>query len=191
MCYLFSLVDSRLDLFNGVNSWNDQWRNLCSRGTFCFSFLRKHWYSSHRYFESSGLTIGLPVWLFSTQVIPNPVSASVISISPQEHSWLFIAKHWAIMKPLLNVKRGLFRAQLGLWPASPCRLSSDLVSNRLGSRSISGWEADQLHKCAVWQARGFCTPTVVHMRSMVRRCLRACAPSGCCIALFNFLANFV
>jgi hypothetical protein len=33
-----------------------------------------------------GLTIGLPVWLFSTQVIPNAVSASVVSISPQETS---------------------------------------------------------------------------------------------------------
>jgi hypothetical protein len=32
-----------------------------------------------------GLTIGLPVWLFSTQVIPNAVNASIISTSPQEH----------------------------------------------------------------------------------------------------------
>jgi hypothetical protein len=32
-----------------------------------------------------GLTIGLPVWLFSTQVIPNAVNASVVSTSPQEH----------------------------------------------------------------------------------------------------------
>jgi hypothetical protein len=32
-----------------------------------------------------GLTIGLPVWLFSTQVIPNAVSASAVSTSPQEH----------------------------------------------------------------------------------------------------------
>jgi hypothetical protein len=32
-----------------------------------------------------GLTIGLPVWLFSTQVISNAVSASVTSTSPQEH----------------------------------------------------------------------------------------------------------
>jgi hypothetical protein len=32
-----------------------------------------------------GLTIGLPVWLFSTQVIPNAASASVVSTSPQEH----------------------------------------------------------------------------------------------------------
>jgi hypothetical protein len=32
-----------------------------------------------------GLTIGLPIWLFSTQVIPNAVSSSVVSTSPQEH----------------------------------------------------------------------------------------------------------
>jgi hypothetical protein len=32
-----------------------------------------------------GLTIGLPVWLFSTQVIPNVVSASFISTYTQEH----------------------------------------------------------------------------------------------------------
>jgi hypothetical protein len=32
-----------------------------------------------------GLTIGLSVWLFSTQVISNAVSASVISTSPQKH----------------------------------------------------------------------------------------------------------
>jgi hypothetical protein len=32
-----------------------------------------------------GLTIGLPVWLFSTQVIPNAVTTSVVSTSPQEH----------------------------------------------------------------------------------------------------------
>jgi hypothetical protein len=32
-----------------------------------------------------GLTIGLSVWLFSTQVIPNAVSASVVRNSPQEN----------------------------------------------------------------------------------------------------------
>jgi hypothetical protein len=32
-----------------------------------------------------GLTIGLPVWLFSTQVILNAVSASIVRTSPQEH----------------------------------------------------------------------------------------------------------
>jgi hypothetical protein len=32
-----------------------------------------------------GLTIGLPVWLFSTQVIPNSTSASIVRTFPQEH----------------------------------------------------------------------------------------------------------
>jgi hypothetical protein len=32
-----------------------------------------------------GLTIGLLVWLFSTQVIPNATSASVLSTFPLEH----------------------------------------------------------------------------------------------------------
>jgi hypothetical protein len=32
-----------------------------------------------------GLTIGLSVWLFSTQVIPNAVSALVVNTFPQEH----------------------------------------------------------------------------------------------------------
>jgi hypothetical protein len=32
-----------------------------------------------------GITIGLPVWLFSTQVISNAISSSVVSASPQEH----------------------------------------------------------------------------------------------------------
>jgi hypothetical protein len=33
-----------------------------------------------------GLTIGLLVWVFSTQVIPNVVSASVVSTSPHRTS---------------------------------------------------------------------------------------------------------
>jgi hypothetical protein len=32
-----------------------------------------------------GLTIGLLIWLFFTQVIPNATSASAVSTSPQEH----------------------------------------------------------------------------------------------------------
>jgi hypothetical protein len=32
-----------------------------------------------------GLTIGLPVWLFSTQVIPNAASVPAVRTSPQEH----------------------------------------------------------------------------------------------------------
>ena len=37
-----------------------------------------------------GLTIGLPVWLFSTQVIPNAVSASVVSTSPKSINLMLI-----------------------------------------------------------------------------------------------------
>jgi hypothetical protein len=32
-----------------------------------------------------GVTIGLSVWLFSTQVIPNTASSSIVRTSPQEH----------------------------------------------------------------------------------------------------------
>jgi hypothetical protein len=37
-----------------------------------------------------GLTIGLPVWLFSTQVIPNAVSASFVSTSPKNINLMLI-----------------------------------------------------------------------------------------------------
>jgi hypothetical protein len=40
-----------------------------------------------------GLIIGLPVWLFSTQVIPNEASASVVRTSPQEHQPHFDPSH--------------------------------------------------------------------------------------------------
>jgi hypothetical protein len=33
----------------------------------------------------TGLTIGLPVWLFSTQVISNVASPSIVNTPPQEH----------------------------------------------------------------------------------------------------------
>ena len=82
-----------------------------------------------------------------------------------------------------------FRAHLGLWPAPPRRLSSDLMSNRLGSRSISGWEADQLHKCTVWQARGFCTPQAricARCTKIWRTC--ACFPWARCA--FEFFSHF-
>jgi hypothetical protein len=46
------------------------------RGTFHLSFFWKHWSSMHCHTESSGLTIGLPVWLFPTPVISNLPSAS-------------------------------------------------------------------------------------------------------------------
>jgi hypothetical protein len=63
------------------------------------------------------------------------------------------------------------------------------MSNRLGSRSISGWEADQLHKCAVWQARGFCTP----QPRICARCTkvwRACAHFPWARCAFEFFSQF-
>jgi hypothetical protein len=54
MCCLFSLAESRLDLFYMalVPEMNNEGTPF-ARGTFCFSFLRKHWSSSHCYFEPS------------------------------------------------------------------------------------------------------------------------------------------
>ena len=49
----------------------------------------------------------------------------------------------------LRCEKGLFRAQLGLWPAYHADSAQIWGSNRLGSWSISGWEADQFNKCAV------------------------------------------
>jgi hypothetical protein len=52
---------------------------------FCFSFLWKSWSSLHRYFEPSRSHNWITVWLFSTQVIPNAASDSVVTTSPQEY----------------------------------------------------------------------------------------------------------
>ena len=132
----------------------------------------------------------LIVWITKEWVSDNLNSITLqwIPWRNDGHPWLFIAKLWAIVQPPFECEKGLFRAPLGLWPASLRRLSSDLMSNRLGSRSNSGWEADQLHKCAVWQARGFCTPQpriCTRCTKMLRA--RALAPSGC-QAPFNFWA---
>jgi hypothetical protein len=40
-----------------------------------------------------GLTIGLLVWLFSTQVILNAASASIVNTFPQEHLNLMLILH--------------------------------------------------------------------------------------------------
>jgi hypothetical protein len=39
-----------------------------------------------------GLTIGLPVWLFSTQVISNATSSSVVSTSPKKINLMLILR---------------------------------------------------------------------------------------------------
>jgi hypothetical protein len=86
MCCLFSLVDSRLDLFYMASV-----PKMTNKGTpapgepFVFPSYGNIGPPHIATLSLSGLTIGLSVWLFSTQVIPNAVSSLVISTSPQEH----------------------------------------------------------------------------------------------------------
>jgi hypothetical protein len=86
MCYLFSLEDSRLDIYLMVSV-----PGMTNEGTlapgepFVFPSYGNIGPPHIATLSLPGLTIGLPVWLFSTQVIPNVVSASVTSTSPQEH----------------------------------------------------------------------------------------------------------
>jgi hypothetical protein len=87
MCCLFSLVDSRLDFLFFMASVPE----MTNEGTsspgepFVFPSYGNIGPPHIATLSLPGLTIGLPVWLFSTQVIPNAVSASVVSTSPQEH----------------------------------------------------------------------------------------------------------
>jgi hypothetical protein len=77
VCYLFSLADSRLDLFYMVIV-----PEMTNEGTpalgepFVFPSYGNIGPPHIATLSLPGLTIGLPVWLFSTQVIPNAVSAS-------------------------------------------------------------------------------------------------------------------
>jgi hypothetical protein len=87
VCCLFSLVDSRLDFLFFMASVPE----MTNEGTsapgepFVFPSYGNIGPPHIATLSLPGLTIGLSVWLFSTQVIPNAVSASVISTSPQEH----------------------------------------------------------------------------------------------------------
>jgi hypothetical protein len=58
---------------------------LASRETFVFPSYRNVGPPYIATLSLTGLTIGLIVWLFSTPVILNAASASVVSTSPQEH----------------------------------------------------------------------------------------------------------
>jgi len=132
----------------------------------------------------------LIVWITKEWVSDNLNSITLqwIPWRNDGHPWLFIAKLWAIVQPPFECEKGLFRAPLGLWPASLRRLSSDLMSNRLGSRSNSGWEADQLHKCAVWQARGFFTPQP-RICAWCTNIMRACACFHWARCAFQFFSQ--
>jgi hypothetical protein len=52
-------------------------------GTFVFPSYINVGPSSIATLSLPGLTIGLPVWFFSTQALPNAASDSVVSTSPQ------------------------------------------------------------------------------------------------------------
>jgi hypothetical protein len=86
MCCLFSLGDSRLDLYLMVSV-----PGVTNEGTplqgepFVFPSYRNIGPSHIATLSLPGLTIGLLVWLFSTKVISNVASALVVSTFPQEH----------------------------------------------------------------------------------------------------------
>jgi hypothetical protein len=86
MCCLFSLVDSRLDfLFLMASAPEMTNEGTASPGEpFYFPSYRNIGPPHTATLSLPGLTIGLLVWLFSTQIIPNTVSGSVVRTSPQE-----------------------------------------------------------------------------------------------------------
>jgi hypothetical protein len=86
MCCLFSLEDSRLDIYLMASV-----PRMTNEGTpapgepFVFPSYGNIGPPHISTLSLPGLTIRLPVWLFSTQVIPNEVSASVTRTFPHEH----------------------------------------------------------------------------------------------------------
>jgi hypothetical protein len=86
MFYLFSLVDYRLDMFLVASV-----PEMTNEGTptpgepFVFPSYKNIGPPHIATLSLLSLTIGLHVWLFSTQVILNEFSALVVRISPQEH----------------------------------------------------------------------------------------------------------
>jgi hypothetical protein len=83
---LFSLVDSRLDIYLMALVLEMTNEGTSAPGEpFVFPSYGNIGPPHIATLSLPGLTIGLPVWLFSTQVIPNAVSAPVTSTCPQEH----------------------------------------------------------------------------------------------------------
>jgi hypothetical protein len=86
VCCLFPLADSRLDIYLMVSI-----PGTTNEGTpipgepFVFPSYGNIGPPHIATLSLLGPTIGLPVWLFSTQVIPNEACDSVVSTSPQEH----------------------------------------------------------------------------------------------------------
>jgi hypothetical protein len=86
VCCLFSLVDSRLDIYLMASVPETTNGGTAFPGKpFVFSSYGNIGPPHIATLSLPGLTIGLPVWLFSTKVILNAASASVVSTSPQEY----------------------------------------------------------------------------------------------------------
>jgi hypothetical protein len=85
VCCLFSLAESRLGLFNGAVPEMTNEETPAPGEPFVFPSYGNIGPPHIATLSLPGLTIGLSVWFFSTQVILNAVSASVVSTSPQEH----------------------------------------------------------------------------------------------------------
>jgi hypothetical protein len=87
VCCLFSLEDSRLVFFlmASLPGMTNEGTHF-PREPFVFPSYGNIGPPHITTLRFPGLTIGLPVWLFSTQVVPNAVSASFVNNSPQEHS---------------------------------------------------------------------------------------------------------
>jgi hypothetical protein len=122
MCCLFSLANSRLDIYLMafvLGTTNEG--TLVLGEPFVFSSYRNIGPLHISTLSLPSLTIGLPVWLFSTQVILNAACASVISTSPQEH-----------------------QPHVDLSPSSPVRSSSP--SSLVRSPSISSSSSSERSK---------------------------------------------
>jgi hypothetical protein len=84
VCFFFSIADSRLDfyLMASIPGTTNEGTPIPG-GPFVFPSYENIGPPHIATLSLPGLTIGLPAWLFSTQVIPNVASASIISTSPQ------------------------------------------------------------------------------------------------------------
>jgi hypothetical protein len=86
MCCLFFLADSRLDLClmaSVPGMTNEETPTLGEPFVFpSYGNVGPPYIAT---LSLPGLTIGLPVWFFSTLVIPDATSALIVSTSPQEH----------------------------------------------------------------------------------------------------------
>jgi hypothetical protein len=86
MCCLFSLANSRLGLYlmASVPITTNEGNHIAGE-TFVFPSYGNIGPPHIATLSLPSLTIGLPVWLFSTQIILNAASAYVVRTYPQEH----------------------------------------------------------------------------------------------------------